>query len=74
MAATGLDEAKVRDSVARIVEDVTVLVDPQKAAFYGQRVRGFFTKTAPPAGEVTGSEPGGNGTGGSTDAGQPPPA
>ena len=73
MAATGLDEAKVRDSVARIVEDVTVLVDPQKAAFYGQRVRGFFAKTTPPAGELSGSEPGGNGAGGSKDTtGQPP--
>jgi hypothetical protein len=75
MTATGLDEAKVRESVARIVEDVTVLVDPQKAAFYGQRVRGFFTKTTPPVGELPSQEPGGSGTGGSKDTtGEPPPA
>jgi hypothetical protein len=47
-AATSIDEAKIRDSVARIVEDVTFLVDPQKAAAYGQKVRGLFNrKTAP---------------------------
>jgi hypothetical protein len=50
-AATNIDEAKIRDSVARIVEDVTFLVDPEKAASYGQKVRGFFTKTNRPAGE-----------------------
>ena len=45
MAATGLDEAKIRDSVAHIVEDVALVVDPERAASYGQQVRGFFTKT-----------------------------
>jgi hypothetical protein len=72
-AATGLDEAKIRDSVARIVEDVTILVDPEKASSYGQKVRGFFTKTIPPAGELPASDMGGNGKGAGTDStGQPP--
>jgi hypothetical protein len=44
-AATSIDEARIRDSVARIVEDVTYLVDPEKAAAYGQKVRGLFTKS-----------------------------
>jgi hypothetical protein len=74
-AATGFDEAKIRDSVARIVEDVTFLVDPEKAASYGQKVRGFFTKTIPPAGELSASDAGGNGKGARTDTtGQPPSA
>jgi hypothetical protein len=45
-ARTNIDEAEIRDSIARIVEDVTFLVDPEKAAAYGQKVRGFFTKGA----------------------------
>jgi hypothetical protein len=44
-AAASIDETKVRDSVARIVEDVTFLVDPERAASYGQKVRGLFNKT-----------------------------
>lgn len=72
-AATGFDEAKVRDSVARIVEDVTFLVDPEKASSYGQKVRGFFTKTILPAGELPASDMGGNGKGAGTEStGQPP--
>jgi hypothetical protein len=43
-ASSSIDEAKVRDSVARIVEDVTFLVDPEKAAAYGQKVRGFLSR------------------------------
>jgi hypothetical protein len=74
-AARGFDEAKIRDSVARIVEDVTFLVDPEKAASYGQKVRGFFTKTIPPAGELSASDSGGNGKGAWKDStGQPPSA
>ena len=45
-ARANIDEAEIRDSVARIVEDVTFLVDPAKAAAYGQKVRGFFTTGA----------------------------
>ncbi len=74
-ATTSLDEAKIRDSVARIVEDITVLVDPEKAASYGQKVRGFLTKTVRPAGELPGPDTGGNGKGGWRDnTGQPPSA
>jgi hypothetical protein len=60
-AATSIDEAKIRDSVARIVEDVTFLVDPEKAASYGQKVRGFFSKTTRPAGEQPAPDGSGNG-------------
>lgn len=75
MAATGLDEAKIRDSVARIVEDVTFLVDPQKAASYGQKVRRFFTTTTPAAGELPAADTGRNGKDAGTDnTGKPPPA
>jgi hypothetical protein len=62
-AATNIDEAKIRDTVARIVEDVTFLVDPEKAAGYGQKVRGFFSKATRPAGEPPGPETSGNGKG-----------
>jgi hypothetical protein len=84
-AATGFDEAKIRDSVARIVEDVALVVDPERAASYGQQVRGFFTKTTDtkttdtkttdPAGELPAGPAGGNGKGTREDgSGQPPPA
>ena len=84
-ATTGFDEAKIRDSVARIVEDVALVVDPERAASYGQQVRGFFTrttdtrttnpKTAEPAGELPAGQAGGNGKGAQKDdTGQPPPA
>jgi hypothetical protein len=71
VAAGGIDEAKVRDSVARIVEDVTFLVDPEKAAAYGEKVRTVFAKrprseqrtTRGPA--AGGSEAGGAAAGGS---------
>jgi hypothetical protein len=56
-ARANIDEAEIRDSVARIVEDVTFLVDPEKAAAYGQKVRGFFTKGASPATEPPATEP-----------------
>lgn len=84
-AATGFDEAKIRDSVARMVEDVALVVDPERAASYGQQVRGFFakatdtrttdTKTTEPAGELPARQAGGNGKGTQKDdTGQPPPA
>jgi hypothetical protein len=74
-AATGLDEAKIRESVARIVEDVTLVVDPDRAASYGQKLRGFLTKTIPPGRELPAPGTGGNGKGAGTDtAGEPPPA
>jgi hypothetical protein len=53
-AASNIDTAKIRDSVVRIVEDVTFLVDPDKAVSYGQKVRGFFTKTGS---DITGERP-----------------
>jgi hypothetical protein len=43
-AASHIDETRVRDTFARVVEDVTFLVDPEKAASYGQKVRGLFLK------------------------------
>ncbi|HEX5994747.1 MAG TPA: hypothetical protein VFY84_06360 [Jiangellales bacterium] len=47
-AAASFDETKIRDAVSRAVEDVTFMIDPEKAASFGQRVREFF-------GETTGS-------------------
>lgn len=44
-AATTAGTTKVRDTVARIVEDVTFPVDPGKAAAYGQRIRDFLGGT-----------------------------
>jgi hypothetical protein len=41
-AATSAGTTKVRDTVARLVEDVTFPVDPSKAAAYGQRIRDFL--------------------------------
>ncbi|WP_157987773.1 hypothetical protein [Jiangella endophytica] len=41
-AATSAGTTKVRDTVARIVEDVTFPVDPSKATAYGQRIRDFL--------------------------------
>lgn len=43
--STGLDEAAVRDSAARIVEDVAFLVAPDKAADLGRWVRGAKPRT-----------------------------
>lgn len=49
-AASSVGQARVRDRVARLVEDVTFPVDPDKAAAYGQRVREFLGgATAGPA-------------------------
>jgi hypothetical protein len=41
-AAANFDEAKIRDVVSRAVEDVGFMIDPEKAAAYGQRVREFL--------------------------------
>jgi hypothetical protein len=60
-AKTNIDEAKIRDAAARIVEDVAFLVDPQKAASYGQKVRGLFTKGAHPEADPTTAKPHANG-------------
>jgi len=73
-AATSIDEAKIRDSVARIVEDVTFLVDPEKAASYGQKVREFFSKTTHPAGEPPAPDTSGNGKTAWKDVTDPPPS
>jgi hypothetical protein len=73
-AGTSLDEAKIRDSVARIVEDVTLLVDPQKAASYRQKIQGFVTRTMRPAIEPTDADPGGNGKSARTDTTDQPPS
>ena len=44
MGGVHIDETKVRDTFARVVEDVTYLLDPEKAAAYGQKVRAMFTR------------------------------
>lgn len=41
-----IDQKRIQDSFARIVEDVTFLVDPEKAATNGQKVRSLFAKVA----------------------------
>jgi hypothetical protein len=46
-AVTNAGTTRVRDTVARIVEDVTFPVDPAKASAYGQRIRDFLG--GPPA-------------------------
>jgi hypothetical protein len=45
-AASSFDEAKVRDAVSRAVEDVTFMIDPEKAAAFGQKVREFLGETS----------------------------
>jgi hypothetical protein len=60
-AASSIDQEKIRDSVVRIVEDVTFLVDPSKAASYGQKVREFFTKANRPSDRPPSSDASGNG-------------
>ncbi len=44
-AAASFDEAKIRDAVSRAVEDVTFMIDPEKAATFGQKVRELFGDT-----------------------------
>lgn len=44
-AASHLDQKRIQDSVARLVEDVTYLVDPEKAVANGQKVRNLFNRT-----------------------------
>jgi hypothetical protein len=46
--AAGIDKDQIRDSVGRLVEDVTFLVDPDKASTFGQKVREFLGETADP--------------------------
>jgi hypothetical protein len=56
-AATNAGTTKVRDTVARLVEDVTFPVDPSKAAAYGQRIRDFLGGTpARPDDDPAGAE------------------
>jgi hypothetical protein len=48
-ATSNLDETKIRDAVSRAVEDVTFMIDPEKAASFGQKIREFFGEpSAPP--------------------------
>ncbi len=49
VAATRIDQKRIQDSVARVVEDVTYLVDPEKAVANGQKVRNLFGKLKPDA-------------------------
>lgn len=71
--ASNIDEAKIRDSLARIVEDVTSLVDPGKAAVYGQKVRGFFVKAGRSPAEAPAAKPSANGKGTSASHPDQPP-
>lgn len=41
-ARGSFDENSLRDAVTRTVEDVTFLIDPEKAATYGRKVREFL--------------------------------
>ncbi|HSF26685.1 MAG TPA: hypothetical protein VLC50_04115 [Actinomycetes bacterium] len=52
-AASNFDQDRIRDSVARLVEDVTFLVNAEKAASYGERVREFLARgwAGPPSAE-----------------------
>jgi hypothetical protein len=40
------DETKIRDAVSRAVEDVSFMIDPEKAMSYGQKVREFLGEMA----------------------------
>lgn len=53
-AAGHLDQKRFQDSVARLVEDVTYLVDPEKAVANGQKVRNLFNRSKP--GDEQGTE------------------
>jgi hypothetical protein len=72
-----IDDTKVREGFARMVEDVTYLVDPDKAAAYGQKVRGLFNKVAFASSDNTASDNTGSdttasgGPAGTADDGQP---
>ncbi|HEU4542083.1 MAG TPA: hypothetical protein VFR23_13230 [Jiangellaceae bacterium] len=41
-AAASFNETKFRDAVSHAVEDVTFMIDPEKAASFGQKVREFL--------------------------------
>ncbi len=56
VAASHIDQKRIGDSVARLVEDVTYLVDPEKAVANGQKVRKMFSRSK--NGEEQGAEPG----------------
>jgi hypothetical protein len=43
-AASRIDPKRIEDSVTRLVEDITYLMDPEKAAARGQKVRKVFEK------------------------------
>jgi hypothetical protein len=59
VAASRIDQKRIQDSVARLVEDVTYLVDPEKAVPNGQKVRNLFNRAKLEAGR--GDEPTGEG-------------
>lgn len=44
VAASHIDQKRFQDSFARLVEDVTYLVDPEKAVANGQKVRNLFSR------------------------------
>lgn len=50
-AAAKFDPSRIRDTVARMVEDVTFPVDPEKAASYGQKIREFMGREQEQVGE-----------------------
>ena len=45
VAASHIDQKRFQDSVARLVEDVTYLVDPERAVANGQKVRNLFNRS-----------------------------
>lgn len=58
-ASSRVDQARFRDTVARLVEDVTFPVDPEKATSYGQKIREFLGGTSGTA-EPPGDRPAGD--------------
>lgn len=47
-ARPSFDESNIRDAVSRAVEDVSFLIDPEKAMSYGQKVREFLGDVSRP--------------------------
>ncbi|MBA3741989.1 hypothetical protein [Sporichthya sp.] len=60
VAASHIDQKRIQDSLARLVEDVTYLVDPEKAVANGQKVRNMFSRSKSGEDQLTESaaEPG----------------
>ncbi|GAA0626309.1 hypothetical protein GCM10009547_32190 [Sporichthya brevicatena] len=58
VAGSRIDQKRISDSLARLVEDVTYLVDPEKAVVNGQKVRKMFQRNKNGDADDTGTDPG----------------